>query len=65
MTPEKREKMFKIKLTEADKLNLEKLAKRYKLSQKLIVGYLLFLAVKYDLFASGAEMPYRLTEVDQ
>lgn len=58
-----RKKQFKVYLDEADKLNLEKLSKRHKISQKVIIGYLFELALKYDLFES--DWKDRLDAVDQ
>jgi len=49
--PYERGKVFAITLDEADKLVLEKLAKRHKLSQKEIVGYLIGLDDKYNLMS--------------
>ena len=47
----KRGKVFAVTLDEADKLLLEKLSKRHKLSQKEIVGYLVGLDDKYNLMS--------------
>lgn len=45
-----RDKEFVVRLDEPDKKNLEVLAKRHKLTQKEVAGYLFDLAKKYDLF---------------
>ena len=49
--PYKRGKVHKVELAEKDKLVLEKLAKRHKLSQKEITGHLIGLCDKYNLMA--------------
>ena len=61
--PYKRGKVFAITLDEADKLVLEKLAKRHKLSQKEIVGYLIGLDDKYNLMSGDWQK--RLTGDDE
>lgn len=47
----KRGKVFSVTLNEKDKLILETLAKRHKLNQKEIMGYLIELCDKHDLMA--------------
>jgi len=47
----KRGKVFSVTLNEEDKLMLETLAKRHKVNQKEIMGYLIELCDKHDLLA--------------
>jgi len=61
--PYERGKVFAITLDEADKLVLEKLAKRHKLSQKEIVGYLIGLDDKYNLMSG--DWKGRLEDIDE
>ena len=58
-----RKKTFNITLDEPDKLILEKLAKRHKLSQKEIVGYLIGLDDKYNLMSG--DWKGRLEDIDE
>ena len=62
MPPYKRGKSFDVKLKEADKLLLETLSKRHKISQIEIAGYLIELCDKHDLLEG--DWKARLEDLD-
>lgn len=61
--PYKRGKVFSISMNEDDKLLLETLAKRHKLPQKEIIGYLVGLCDKYNLMSGDWQA--RLEDLDE